>query len=100
MDFRLAEYGEVFSTRPRGLDVREELRKQLQPDSTVAVSFDSVLKVSQSFSDEFLCALISDLGPERVRIEGEMTPSVERVLSRALRRRGFADIEGFAAVTA
>lgn len=100
MDFRLADFGEVFSTRPRGLEVRESLRQQLAPGETVAVSFDSVAKVSQSFSDEFLAALITELGPDQVSIEGTMTPSVERVLSRALRRRSFAEVSSFRAVTA
>ncbi len=100
MEFRLAEYGEVFSTRPRGLDMREDLQGRLPAGESVVVSFDSVLKVSQSFSDEFLGALVSDLGPERVRVEGEMAPAVERVLSRALRLRGFADVDGIGAVAA
>jgi hypothetical protein len=96
MDFRLADFGEVFSTRPRGLDVRQALEAQLAPEDSVVVSFESVAKVSQSFSDEFLGALLTDLGPDRVHIEGEIAPAVERVLGRALRRRGFSDIEGFA----
>lgn len=100
MNFRLAEYGEVFSTRPRGLDLRRQLSAQLSADETVSVSFESVRKVSQSFSDEFLGALVSEIGPERVRIEAEMAPAVERVLCRVLRRRGFADIAEIGAVAA
>lgn len=96
MDFQLADFGSVFSTRLRGRDVREELEKRLTPGDSVAISFESVVKVSQSFSDEFLGALLSDLGPERVHVEGEMAPAVERVLTRALRRRGFANVDGFA----
>jgi hypothetical protein len=42
--------------------MREILQSRLSPGETAIVSFDSVLKVSQSFSDEFLGALISDLG--------------------------------------
>lgn len=97
MDFRLAEHGQVFATRPRGLDIRKQVESHLAPDEMVAVSFDSVLKVSQSFSDEFFCALVADLGPERVCVVGEPSPSVARVLNRALRRRGFADLEKFTA---
>jgi hypothetical protein len=100
MDFRLADFGEVFSTRPRGLELRETLTRGLAADDRVAVSFDSVMKVSQSFSDEFLGALITELGPDHVVIEGEIAPSVERVLSRVLRRRGFAEVSEFRAVAA
>ena len=100
MDFQLSEYGKVFSTRPRGLEVREALQSRLSPGETAIVSFDSVLKVSQSFSDEFLGALISDLGPDRVQIEGEMVPAVERVLNRALQHRGFTGVDEISAVAA
>lgn len=100
MDFRLSKYGQVFSTRPRGLDMRKTLQGQLAPEEDVLVSFDAVLKVSQSFSDEFLGALITELGPERVRVESSMTPAVERVLNRALQHRGFGSINEIGAVAA
>lgn len=80
--------------------MRKALEDRLSGDEPVLVSFDSVLKVSQSFSDEFLCALVEDLGPQRVKIEEELTPSVKRVLSRALRRRGFGSLDQFVAVPA
>lgn len=100
MFFQLSEYGDVFSTRPRGRDMREKLSRQLSPDEVVNLSFESVRKVSQSFSDEFLGTLVSELGPQRVRIEGTMEPAVERVLNRALRRRGFANLDEIGAVAA
>jgi hypothetical protein len=100
MDFSLSQYGTVFSTRPRGLDIRESLQAELPPGDTVIISFASVNRVSQSFSDEFLGALISELGSERVRVEGAITPSVERVLNRALRHRGLSGIDEVAAVAA
>lgn len=100
MNFRLSEYGKVFSTRPRALEMRQALQARLAPEEVVAVSFDSVLKVSQSFSDEFLGALIAELGPERVRIEGAMVPAVERVLSRALQHRGLSGVDEIGAVAA
>jgi hypothetical protein len=100
MDFRLSQYGQVFSTRPRGLDMRKMLQRQLAPGEAVLVSFDAVLKVSQSFSDEFLGGLISELGPERVRIGGPMVPAVERVLNRALQHRGFGGVDEIGAVAA
>jgi hypothetical protein len=100
MDFRLSKYGKVFSTRPRGLDMRETLRAQLSPGEPVSISFDAVLKVSQSFSDEFLGGLIAELGPERVRVQGAMVPAVERVLNRALQHRGFNSVNDIGAVAA
>lgn len=92
MDFRLSEYGRVFSTRPRGKEIREELLECLADEDRVVILFDGVARVSQSFSDEFLGALLSDIGPERVLVDGELTPAVARVLGRALHRRGF-DLE-------
>lgn len=100
MDFSLSQYGTVFSTRPRGLDIRRSLQAELSPGEIVTISFASVNKVSQSFSDEFLGALISELGPERVRVEGSLAPSVERVLNRALKHRGLTGINEIGAVAA
>jgi STAS-like domain of unknown function (DUF4325) len=97
MDFRLSEYGRVFSTRPRGKEIREELLESLADDDRVVISFDGVARVSQSFSDEFLGALLSDIGPERVLLDGEIAPAVARVLDRAIRRRGF-ELESLRAV--
>jgi hypothetical protein len=99
MDFRLSDYGRVFSTRLRGREIRQELLKRLANDDRVVISFVSVARVSQSFSDEFLGALLSDIGPDRVLIDGEMAPAVARVLGRALHRRGF-DLETLRAVVA
>jgi hypothetical protein len=89
MEFRLSEYGRVFSTRPRGRELREELLQRLAPEDRVVISFDGVARVSQSFSDEFLGALLSDIGSDRVLVDGEIAPAVARVLGRALGRRGF-----------
>ena len=97
MLFQLADHGQVFSTRPKARELREEVEQQLGPDEVLAISFDSVARVSQSFSDEFLGRLLSDLGRERVEIIGPLAPSVERVLTRALRHRGFAGGEILAA---
>lgn len=89
MEFRLSEHGRVFSTRPRGRELREELLQRLAPEDRAVISFDGVARVSQSFSDEFLGALLSEIGPDRVLVDGEIAPAVVRVLARALSRRGF-----------
>lgn len=99
MEFQLSEYGRVFSTRPRGRELREGLLQRLASEDRVVISFDGVARVSQSFSDEFLGALLSDIGPDRVLVDGEMAPAVARVLGRALHRRGF-DLEILRAVAA
>lgn len=99
MNFQLSEHGRVFSTRPRGKEIREELARKLNDGEQVFISFDGVARVSQSFSDEFLGALLSDLGQDRVLIEGDLLPGVFRVLGRALDRRGF-DLEALIAVAA
>lgn len=99
MNFQLSEYGRVFSTRPRGKEIREELARRLNDGEQAFISFDGVARVSQSFSDEFLGVLLSDLGQDRVLVEGDLAPSVVRVLGRALDRRGF-DLEALVAVAA
>jgi STAS-like domain of unknown function (DUF4325) len=99
MSFRLSEYGRVFSTRSRGKEIREELTQRLKDDDRVVISFDGVARVSQSFSDEFLGALLSDIGEERILVEGDLAPGVARVLGRALHRRGF-DLEVLRAAAA
>jgi hypothetical protein len=80
--------------------MRSSLLAKLSSEEPVVVSFDSVLRVSQSFSDEFLGALISELGPERVQVQGPMAPAVERVLKRALQHRGFGNLDEIGAVAA
>jgi hypothetical protein len=90
MVFQLADYGQVFSTRPKARELREAVEQQLSSGEELTISFDSVARVSQSFSDEFLGSLMSNLGIDRIVIHGPISPSVERVLSRALRHRGFA----------
>lgn len=97
MIFLLADYGQVFSTRPKARELREAVEQQLPSDEELAISFDSVARVSQSFSDEFLGSLMSNLGVERIVVHGPISPSVERVLTRALRHRGFASGEVLAA---
>ncbi len=47
----------------------------------------------------FLGALLSDLGQDRVLVEGDLVPGVVRVLGRALDRRGF-DLEALVAIAA
>jgi STAS-like domain of unknown function (DUF4325) len=97
MLFQLADHGQVFSTRTKARELREEVERQLAPDEELAISFDSVARVSQSFSDEFLGCLLSHLGRDRVEVIGPLSPSVERVLTRALRHRGFSGAEILAA---
>ena len=89
MLFQLADHGQVFSTRPRGRELREAIEGQLSPNEELEISFEAVARVSQSFSDEFFGALLANLGTERVSATGAISPSVERVLTRALRHRGF-----------
>lgn len=97
MFFQLADHGQVFSTRPRARELREAAEEQLPQDEELMISFDLVARVSQSFSDEFLGGLLANLGSERVMVHGPIAPPVERVLTRALRHRGYAGAEILAA---
>lgn len=88
MNFELRKFNNVFASRPRAREIRDELVADLATADNVQISFAGVDRVSQSFSDEFLGELLSELGPERICVS-EMSLAVRRVLGRAVGRRGF-----------
>jgi STAS-like domain of unknown function (DUF4325) len=89
MQYRLADYSRVLSTRVRGARMRSELLEKIAaaPTGTVIIDLDGVLNASYSFVDEFFGKLAQTLGegfPELVNVP----PVVARTIDRSLRRRG------------
>lgn len=85
MVFQLSDHGAVFSTRPRGADLRKLLLKSHSAGEEIRISFDGVQSVSYSFADEFLGPLV--LGPDSVKLDG-VSPAIQRIIDGTLRRRG------------
>jgi hypothetical protein len=89
--YPLAEKGRTLATRPLGLQLREDLTRLAAGNDEVVLDFSGVSGTSHSFADEFVAHLA-----EEVR-DGEQdfslaihsaSPDVERVIQKALDRRG------------
>jgi hypothetical protein len=85
MVFRLADYGAVFSTRPKGASMRRLVLASHEAGEEIHLSFDGVQSISYSFADEFLGPLM--LGSDRVVLDGVALP-LHRIIMSTLRRRG------------
>lgn len=91
LDYRLADHGRTFSTRPRAVELRAELLERAGDAETIVVDFDNVLSVSYSFADEFVAHLAQAEGGAGVSWVNA-SPEVSRVVERAVaRRRGDAE---------
>jgi hypothetical protein len=84
MTFRLDQHGAVFSTRPKGRQLRQEALSSHSPGQELHVSFDGVQSISYSFADEFLGPLL--LGPDRVVLE-DVPPHLHRIIKSTMQRR-------------
>jgi hypothetical protein len=88
--FRLSDFGSTFSTRPRGIELRDALVQEAIHEADVEVDLNGVLSVSYSFADEFAAGLVqaSTEGsiPFVVHLTGA-SPEVERVIGRAVANR-------------
>ena len=87
MRFLLSDHGEVFSTRPRGREMREQVKANLDPGDTLELSLVDVEALSYSFADEFVGALLQDLTPDRMTLE-DVPASLHRVIGKSVARRG------------
>ncbi len=83
--FHVAEFGRVFATRARGQELRDEVVARAGGESVAVIDFNGVTNVSYSFADEFVGKLSAE-GPVRIEL-AEMTPSIERLIARAVARR-------------
>ncbi len=91
----LSDLGSTFSTRPRGVELRNDLIQQAGAEALVEVDFGGVLSISYSFADEFAAVLVQRSAdgslPFAVDLIGASN-EVARVIERAItKRRSLAD---------
>jgi hypothetical protein len=88
--FRLSDFGSTFSTRPRGIELRDTLIQAASHEVEVEVDLDGVLSVSYSFADEFAAGLTQGSADGSISFAVRLTgasPEVERVIDRAVAHR-------------
>jgi hypothetical protein len=95
MSFRLNQHGAVFSTRPRGRQLRQAALSDHVRGRELHISFEGVQSISYSFADEFLGPLM--LGSDRVVLD-DVAPQLHRIIKSTMQRRNIriADSELFA----
>jgi hypothetical protein len=90
MEYRLAEFGRVFSTRDKGAATLADFRRKLGEThvESATIDFDDVLSVSYSFVDEFIGELVEVAGiaPRLVNV----SPATMSTIERSLRTRGLS----------
>jgi STAS-like domain of unknown function (DUF4325) len=88
--FCLSDFGSTFSTRPRGIELRDTLVQKAGHEVEVEVDLEGVLSVSYSFADEFAAGLVQGSTdgsiPFAVHLIGASS-EVERVIDRAIAHR-------------
>ncbi len=88
--YRLSDFGSTFSTRPRGVELRNALIKQACDETIVKIDFSNVLSISYSFADEFAAGLVEGSAdgsvPFAVDLVG-ISDEVARVIDRAIANR-------------
>lgn len=89
MQFRLAEYGLVFSTRDRGSKLRADLLESIAQTTagTTVIDFADVRSASYSFIDEFIGELVGSIGTDALELVN-MSSTIAETVERSLRRRG------------
>jgi hypothetical protein len=89
--YALAERGKTLATRPLGSQMREELVGCAKGEDEVVLDFTDVIGASHSFADEFVACLAEEVRNGvldfALAIHG-VSPDVERVVQKALDRRG------------
>lgn len=91
--YALAEHGTTLATRPLGRELRLDLIARVNDANLVELDFGDILATSHSFADEFVAALAQE--SERGEVGFDLvligaSGDVERVIRRALDRRGAA----------
>lgn len=91
MLFRLADHGEVFSTRARGQELLAQLEADANDATTVEITFEGVRSISYSFADAFLGEVMhrvqSGAYSFDLRLE-DVPPQSRRVILSSLANRG------------
>lgn len=89
--YALAERGRTLATRPLGTQMREDLVGGARGETEVVLDFTGVIAASHSFADEFVACLAEEVRSGvldfSLALHG-VTPDVERVVQKALDRRG------------
>ena len=89
--YELAERGTTLATRPLGRQLREELTQHAGQEDEVVLDFAGVAGTSHSFADEFVAQLAEEVrdGKQAFSLAiHSASPDVERVIRKALERRG------------
>jgi hypothetical protein len=89
--YGLAEHGTTLATRPFAKELRGDLLEKALGREVVELDFTGVRSTSHSFADEFVASLVEDSKAGEVAFEVVLhgaNPEVERVVNRALERRG------------
>jgi hypothetical protein len=91
--YALAERGKTLATRPLGSEMREDLVRGAGAEGEVVLDFTDVIGASHSFADEFVACLAEEVREGNcsftLAVHGA-SPDVERVIQKALERRGLA----------
>jgi STAS-like domain of unknown function (DUF4325) len=89
--YALAEQGRTLATRPLGRQLREDLARVAGGEAEVVLDFTGVSGTSHSFADEFVAQLAEEVrnGEQDFSLAiHSASPDVERVIHKALDRRG------------
>ena len=91
--FRFAKYGTILVSRALGAQVREELLAELAKGEKVALDFEGIEMVGNSFADECLGKLLLDIPLDDLRqitTFKNLTGTSRVSVSAALRRRYYS----------
>ena len=89
--YALADHGRTLATRPLGEALRADLVQRAGGKSEVVLDFSDIRSTSHSFADEFVAEIVEETNRGTLRFEVSVfgaTEEVERVVRRALERRG------------
>jgi hypothetical protein len=89
--YALAERGNTLATRPLGSQMREDLARRAADEDEVVLDFTDVIGASHSFADEFVACLAEGVQKGDLKftfVINGASPDVERVIQKALDRRG------------
>jgi hypothetical protein len=89
--YALADHGRTLATRPLGEELRKDLIRRADGVDAVVLDFADVRGTSHSFADEFVARLAEEREGGDVKFEVSVTGAtaeVERVVRKALERRG------------
>jgi hypothetical protein len=90
-NYALADHGRTLATRSLAEGLRTELVRTVAEEDVVVLDFSEIRSMSHSFADEFVARLVEEVKDSQLGFEITVAGAcadVERVLRRALERRG------------